>query len=341
MQDDDPTQIFRKAIPKKIAELYDFRVQDIEWKRDRHPEFYEINSTYGKFVLRATSPIHRSCSLLESEADWILFLALHGIPAAKPIRSHGGKYVELIEVCDISRNLMLFEKAPGSRPTDWTCQLIERCGELLGKMHSVTAKYEPICSLIKRPQWHEKTVYNEINEAIKEKVFDDPEILRKFDATMKFIQALPKNSETYGLIHSDFHARNFFVENEQITLFDFDDWFVSDIATSIFFSIQYPVDMRSWIIPATTENLIKRRGLVEMFVKHFLIGYRRIRSLGTECPKLIIEFIKLKTIISYIAFMIDPGYSIVLRQGEIDLSSLREQVASDISYLDIDITKLL
>lgn len=50
------------------------------------------------------------------------------------------------------------------------------------------------------------------------------------------LHALPKDADSYGLIHNDFNDGNFTVDydNDNITAFDFDDccyfWFMYDIA---------------------------------------------------------------------------------------------------------------
>ena len=54
-----------------------------------------------------------------------------------------------------------------------------------------------------------------------------------------WLDSLPKDDDCYGLIHADIHQGNFFVdENDNITIFDFDDchyhWFAYDLAVPLF-----------------------------------------------------------------------------------------------------------
>ena len=79
------------------------------------------------------------------------------------------------------------------------------------------------------------------------------------------VRTLPRGRDSYGLIHTDAHAGNFFVEDGKISIFDFDDcaynWFASDIAITLFYST---VNMR---------DEAKKLEFTEMFMEKFLEGY--------------------------------------------------------------------
>ncbi len=68
-------------------------------------------------------------------------------------------------------------------------------------------------------------------------------MLTKYRDLRAYLDTLPQDSDSYGLVHSDFYFSNFFVDDSKITLFDFDDccyaWFVYDIAMSLFYTLSH------------------------------------------------------------------------------------------------------
>jgi|SRR6266540_3194345 len=92
---------------------------------------------------------------------------------------------------------------------------------------------------------------------------------------MDWLQGLPRDANSYGLIHTDMHHWNFLVHEGNITVFDFDDctrhWFIYDIAVPI----HYPLIE----IPLCE---MKRRGkFAREFFSHFMKGYDRENHLDT------------------------------------------------------------
>jgi Ser/Thr protein kinase RdoA (MazF antagonist) len=61
---------------------------------------------------------------------------------------------------------------------------------------------------------------------------------------MAHLRSLPTPVDGYGLLHTDLHHGNFFVDEGRITAFDFDDigynWFASDIAVLLLRAISFP-----------------------------------------------------------------------------------------------------
>ena len=97
----------------------------------------------------------------------------------------------------------------------------------------------------------------------------------------------------YGLIHTDIHAGNFFVKDNELTVFDFDDcsymWFVSDIAIALFYHIDFQ--------KITEEERIEKATL---FMKHFMIGYLKENKLTKKDFLAIDLFLKLRELVLYI-----------------------------------------
>lgn len=116
---------------------------------------------------------------------------------------------------------------------------------------------------------------------------------------------MPKDKEGYGLIHTDVHSGNFFVDdNGNITIFDFDDcsymYFISDIAIALFYCL---------LSPDTVENKIT---FSYEFLDHFFRGYREENHLDYKWIKLLPDFLKLRELELYVVIyrscdMDNPG----------------------------------
>ena len=148
---------------------------------------------------------------------------------------------------------------------------------------------------------------------------------------MQHIHALPKDNDSYGLIHQDAHAGNFFVdENGNITLFDFDDcvygWFVYDIAMVVFYMVTNHPD------PV---------GFGTTFWPHFWSGYQQENDLDPAWLAEMPAFFKLREV---------DLYAVIHRSFDVEnltdewvaafMDGRRQHIEQNIPYLDIDFTGL-
>lgn len=103
---------------------------------------------------------------------------------------------------------------------------------------------------------------------------DDP-VRPWVKGTIAQLRAIQWAETDYGLVHADFHAGNFLIDEGGLTVFDFDDCgnhpFVNDIAISIYYALYYP-----------PKGIVIDERLVSLFIRSFLAGYTRVRRLPTE-----------------------------------------------------------
>jgi Ser/Thr protein kinase RdoA (MazF antagonist) len=97
--------------------------------------------------------------------------------------------------------------------------------------------------------------------------------------------------ENYGLIHTDIHAGNFLVDqNQNLTVFDFDDcayfYFLSDIAIAIFYTVFFNPN---------------RHEISKPFITALLKGYMKQHVLKKSDFLQIELFFKLRILILYLA----------------------------------------
>ena len=105
---------------------------------------------------------------------------------------------------------------------------------------------------------------------------------------MSHLETLPKDRDSYGLIHQDAHGGNFFVHEGKITLFDFDDcvygWFIYDIAMVLFYAAMFKEDMAAY---------------TATFMRDFLRGYKQENKLDPVWLAELPYFLKLREIDLY------------------------------------------
>jgi len=250
---------------------------------------YEYQQESREYILRISHSFRRSTKLIEAEVDWINYLAAGGASVSQAIHSQDGNLVEKIPD-ERGENFLVtaFKKAPGKPPSaeNWNHNLFERYGQLLGRMHVISKSYTPPNPGWQRPHWDSPEML-EIDRILPD---SESQVLKKYNDLVKYLHKLPRdNRESYGLIHQDAHAGNFFVDQEgRITLFDFDDcaysWYMNDIAIVLFYAVMGEQDEGAFS---------------EAFLTHFLAGYQRENGIWAEWLSKIPYFLKLREIDLY------------------------------------------
>jgi len=104
------------------------------------------------------------------------------------------------------------------------------------------------------------------------------------------IRELPKDKDGYGLIHTDLHFANFFVDVETgtVTIFDFDDcaygWYVMDIAMTL---------LDAMVVHAGTDRAVSTEAFAAAFLKSYLRGYTAEAPMSAFRASQLLHFLKL------------------------------------------------
>jgi Ser/Thr protein kinase RdoA (MazF antagonist) len=124
------------------------------WNIDGEPKLlgrlenftYEAGSNGSERIIRVTETSHRTIAEIEAELDWLRFLSDQGVSVSGPLTSQEGNLVETFDTEDGPMYVSVFTKAPG-RPMqfslDWHPDFHRSLGELIGKMHAATRRYQP------------------------------------------------------------------------------------------------------------------------------------------------------------------------------------------------------
>ena len=247
-------------------------------------------------ILRISFNQERTSEQIRAELHFINYLIEHGVRASAPVKSKAGNLVESITNHGIPLYAVSFIKGKGMRVPDNQYRYRENVpieeyfldwGQMLGKMHAATRKYQPINDLIRRPTWFElhKSRFENLR-LIQERY---PLVHDRITSLFEEIQSLPKEKDGYGLIHGDFNDGNFTVDysNGNMTVFDFDDccyfWFAYELASA----------WEGGIGRVMFRGLQERKAFMKHYMDVVMEGYDKNNSLLSVWMEKIPMFIKL------------------------------------------------
>lgn len=292
------------------------------------------NYVYGytldnkEYVLRLTHSSHRSIDMVQGELDWVHYLSNNHSAVCMPIYSKNHQLAEVIPITEDNYFIATsFEKSQGRhiQAKDANDSLFRTWGKAIGKMHQLTKNYKPQSTATTRPAWHEEKLFSNCREYLPE---GHEIIADKLEDMIHKIKSLPQDKDGYGLIHTDIHSGNFFINNGEITVFDFDDcsymYFISDIAIALFYCL---------LRPDTPEN---RLAFANRFLKAFLEGYREENQLDDYWIQLLPDFLKLRELELYVVVyrscdMNNPG-----PWEENYMRNRKESIENDIPFLGLE-----
>lgn len=172
------------------------------------------------YMIRVSMTPKKTRKEILSELMWVDDLKQFKQTICEPSVSLKGKLLEEFEINGITYRASMFRTARGNvqTTTEMTPMFFICVGELLGMIHHASTNEREI------GMNYQRRTMKEIYAEQKEKVWDKlaPELQEKVNEIEKKVNELPQDLREYGLCHGDFHANNFFVEANNIWLFDFD-----------------------------------------------------------------------------------------------------------------------
>ncbi len=273
-------------------------------------------------ILRLSHSLRRSEALIRGELDWIRHLVAGGVAAAESVPSEGGTFVEPIDDGQGGRFLATaFVRAEGSPPrAAWTPELYEAFGRLMGRMHTLSARYVPADPAWKRPEWDDAAM------DYPERYLPESESIAKakYADLCAHARTLPRDRSAYGLIHFDVHGGNAHVDDAGIlTIFDFDDcthsWYVNDLAIFL-----------DHLVSGEQDPEARAREVLPPL----LAGYRQEHVLEARWLREIPAFLKMGEIFYYAVLHRDalPGDE----EGLAQRLALKTRIERDMPVLDLD-----
>ena len=283
-------------------------------------------------ILKLTHDTHRSLNQIRGELEWTNYLGDNGVRVPRAIASTSGNFVEPITVEDSEFFAYAFEKSPGSHLTeaDWNDDLFTKWGKITGRMHALTKKYQPSEKAITRPSWFDDGYFKWIDEPTRE--FPEPDVLTMCHKYIQLYRDLPHDPEAFGLIHSDLHLWNFFINDGEIIAFDFDDsrydWFAHDLAIPLIYSLQ---DIKFGF---------KDADFIINFFRRFMEGYFSENEIDTFWLSQIPIFLKTREIDLYFIIK-DEGIEDSNDWCRRFMKDRRRKIADDEPVIDLDFASLI
>jgi Ser/Thr protein kinase RdoA (MazF antagonist) len=216
---------------------------------------YRFRAAGEDRILRLTDPAHRTADHNRAEMRFLQHLARAGVPACTPVPSRSGALVESFE--DGSACVLTW--APGERVEPgsqyWNAAFFREWGAHLARIHRAAIGYAGPA----RWAWREEGLIAQAPALIPA---DDAVSREELERVLARLDALPRRSASYGMVHADFAPANFhYRPGTGITSFDFGNccahWFVSDLAISLSVLRRFPERdrYRDWILAGYREVL--------------------------------------------------------------------------------------
>ena len=287
---------------------------------------YEGEDGQRPLILRVTHSSHRTAEAILGELDWIEYLYANGVSVPQAIGSVGGKLVEVVESDDSHFLVTAFQKLHGEniiKADACTPGMYQKWGRILGRMHALAKHYEPRHASYRREQWFQD---DHVRHAAKY-VAGQAIILEKHRRLMGHLHALPRDKDSFGLIHTDFTDVNFFVYDQEIAAFDFDDcqyhWFAYDIAVILF-------DIH-WL----PQREMGKEEFERFFWEHFWQGYTRENVLDGYWLDQLPLLMKLCEMCLYVFFYIKWDFDNLEEWQRDMIKKYQDNIEKDVLCLDV------
>ncbi|WP_291578916.1 phosphotransferase enzyme family protein [Clostridium sp. UBA6640] len=296
---------------------------------------YDLQNEHNAYILRISKKTSYNLSRYEAEMDYVNYLFSMKVNVSRIILSINNKFVEVIYDNDECYFISVFEKANGHPPRvdnadEWNERLFYQWGKTMGKIHCLVKDYTPKEGIVAREQWNEDINFEEGYRVTKE----DFAIYNIWTEIINEMSTFPKDKNSYGLIHNDFHQCNFFIHDDSIVVFDFDDclyhWYACDIAIALYHSLQ--------TIPIV--NAQERTEFGVKFIENFLKGYLEENKVEEEWIERIPLFLEYRRICSY-NFILKLWTNNELNDSRKEyLKNIRYNIENRLPYIDIDFKRL-
>ncbi len=321
----------REQFDEKVLEeglkRYGVELKDSELIGGFENMVYEFTKDEERYVIRISHSLHNSFNNVSAELEFINHLKENGAPVVCAIPSTNGKFVEMLSDSEPCFMATAFRFAEGDRPGRdhfMNPDFLREYGKNIALMHKLTKGFEPTH---KRYQFEDEDFIARADEFLPK---EDKIILERLNEVMEEISKLDKNEDNYGLIHTDVHPGNFYVDsNNAFTIFDFDDCcykhFISDIAIVLFYTF--------FMVPDHKEGM-------EFTFRHVMKGYKEVNQLPSSSVDNVGLFLQLRTIVIYIVLQRSFDQDKRPEWVEKYLEIFRPRIIKKTPYVDLDFSKI-
>lgn len=334
-------QVFTPAVLSEALGAFGLSEDQIKQLGNFENYVYEGRKEDKACILRLTHSSHRKPEEVESELDWVNHLIREGVEVQAPLPARDGRFVVPVPAEDGTVfSVSLFEKAEGHHPRysdqeEWNESLFREWGRKTGQIHRASQTYRKPDRLPSRPHWDE----DELKENAADYVPAGEEwMLERLNALIDRFHSLPKDTASYGLLHTDIHPGNFFVDGGKLRVFDFDDcsytWYVHDLAIPLYYSV-------AWGLPASYEG--DRDRFAVDFFRAFWDGYAQEFQLDPVWLEEMPYLLKLRDLTLYMVInkKVSPEELAKNERLSRAQSETRERIRRDVPIAVVDYRKII
>lgn len=278
----------------RAAESFGFEAETLVFISNSCNEVYRFSKNNQPYILRLSERPPAYADKIKAEVDWVYYLAQNGVHTSLPIQQSDQQLIAFYREGERCFIATAFHMASGrffdkNNPQLWGPAIFGKWGETMGKMHLLTKSYNPADVGVKRDSWEPWNIINPYLQQGRYRI-----LLEKLKSLENMIASLPKDAQSYGLIHNDFHPYNFHIDNDDITVFDFDDsiygWYALDIAIAATHAVW-------WGSPSDDRK--SKNEFAKHFLDEFLAGYFKQNHLDAYWIGQIPMFMDYRNICSY------------------------------------------
>jgi len=224
------------------AERYDFDKETLHFVADGNytvKQLYSFNKYDKPYILRVAKSHTEHIDQTRAEMDWLCYLAEKGVSVSRPLKTVDGELAVSAEENGETYIVAAYSKAEGrlfdvNDPNLWNEKVFYNWGKVIGDMHRATKDYTPANGTERY-----YNIRNNINDNVK--LF--PSVEKIAEELISEIMALPKDRDSYGMVHADLGPGNFLIDEERINVFDFEEcqytWFAHDIGAALTFAMWF------------------------------------------------------------------------------------------------------
>jgi len=287
-------------------------------------------------ILRVSHRPDRSFEQIAAEVHFVSYLADNGARVSRPVLSTSGNLVETLQIRGHPFHIVSFLKGRGTRVPDNGYRYREGVplevyfrdwGQTLGRIHALAKRYEPLEPSCRRPDWLSQRGLDHIEGRVPNGF---PVVRRRLKDLVAEAGALPRELDSYGLIHADFNDGNFTLDYDtgDITVFDFDDccygWFMYDLACAWEGGVgrtMFEMDVK------------RRRAFMERYFELVMEGYEmenHISDAWLNRLPIFLKLVEMESILTYFQYYKDGNLD---SEGHGMLDYLVYCVENDVPYL--------
>lgn len=279
----------------QAAELYSFdekTVRLISSTKYSPNDIYSFKKDNNEYILRIAT--HKEDHLFKTigEMEWLAFLHSRKIPVSMPLSMKNGQLAAPVQTEEKHHVICAFEKAEGLHcdkkdPSTWNNDVIEDWGFVMGSMHRETKDFRLSDERYMRGIFDGKDIDG--SDTLDISWAKVPAVYKLAKELTARLLSMPRNRDTFGLIHNDLHQNNFLVKDNKVHIFDFDDSLYGYFA----------LDMGIALHHAMHNAAGKRQSDGERIVAQFMRGYSRANKLDEQSLRSILPFMKYRQLCNF------------------------------------------